>query len=408
MSESEPAPVGDGVEVAGEGEKIPEETKPDDASAVVEKYDDDESSSSEDEDKAAKDETKDLDGEKDFENNVGEADLSEFDDLLPDDEFKEDSDLTFEPITEALEEDVEKEADSDEEAEVGFTEAAFDDTNHTKRMNVLMSRRSEVYVLHQDVYGEHHYGIDRDADEPKRETKVYLPRDQQNLTDQELEQDITTVIRDWNPEQIGEIVRFNNTSSKFEPATIDRSHMLVHYYEESRLCTKNSEQGEKLEHEHLKKELHDLNPNRSAFKFNDRGAQTARVFTREEVSQTDPPPLMKCTENVNHWEVYDYYSREKEKAAGDDAGKSQIKKALAYAEDGTEIQLKMKVRDTIDGSANQSNELSPMTNILRKMERNVILNAFEDTFIGVCFGSINRYTKTLPQTSNTTRTNPIP
>ena len=100
-------------------------------------------------------------------------------------------------------------------------------------------------------------------------------------------------------------------------------------------------------------------------------------YVQDSDAQTEPPPLIRFGENVSQWEIFDYYKSEADRAKQTENANKTTSVLENKVED--EIVLRRKVRDNLDRtSTSAQNELANMTNILRKMERIVNQNAYED------------------------------
>lgn len=111
--------------------------------------------------------------------------------------------------------------------------------------------------------------------------RVFVPKAQISiLSEAALEEDVTKILQDHNPEQPGELVRFNYKAMSYEPVQRDKDSLLVHFYDECRIRRLDTDEGQRLHKQQKLRELRGPKKYFSAFKYNDRAAQTALLITK--------------------------------------------------------------------------------------------------------------------------------
>ncbi|KAJ3334350.1 cytoplasmic dynein with WD40 domain [Blyttiomyces sp. JEL0837] len=158
--------------------------------------------------------------------------------------------------------------------------------------------------------------------------KVLLkPPGQLQLTDQELNEELTRILNANNPHAPQNIARYNNKERTFK-ASPNVDHFVIHFEFDGYWVFKGDEasaaesltiaaaggEGETPEEEKKK------GPLRNQFNFSERAAQTINNPYRERGTNTEPPPHRTFSYTVNQWSIFDAYMedlQQKEKAAKD-------------------------------------------------------------------------------------------
>lgn len=158
------------------------------------------------------------------------------------------------------------------------------------------------------------------------ERKVVKPPNQLELTEEELSQEILTVLKSSNPQAPKSIVRYDFGEQCFKPeALVDQ--FVIHYRTDGWLLHQDSEDG-KEQLETKKKEeaaLEDFKQAiskaseadeqeakqyRNQFNFTERAAQTYNHGTRDRQAATEPPTVLTYSGSTTQWEIYDAYKND--------------------------------------------------------------------------------------------------
>ncbi|KAJ3416508.1 cytoplasmic dynein with WD40 domain [Chytridiales sp. JEL 0842] len=171
--------------------------------------------------------------------------------------------------------------------------------------------------------------------------KVLLkPPGQLQLSEAELNEELTRILNANNPHAPQNIARYNNKEMTFK-ASPNVDHLLVHFEFDGYLLYKGDDptyqdsksdgatssaaattstgtgEGETGEGGEEKKPR---GPLRNQFNFSERAAQTLNNPFRERSTNTEPPPQRDFNFTVNQWSIYDAYMEDllqKEKAVKD-------------------------------------------------------------------------------------------
>mmetsp|Transcript_22365 Transcript_22365/g.26943 ORF Transcript_22365/g.26943 Transcript_22365/m.26943 type:complete len:668 (+) Transcript_22365:178-2181(+) len=170
-----------------------------------------------------------------------------------------------------------------------------------------------------------------DFEPPARE--VVVPKEQLQLSDEALEEEITKMLTANNPTAATNIARFSfkERTYKFEPMV---DQMMMHYQSEGYVLHRSSDDAkrqldlEKLEAEaqaEFEKALAApkdddavANPDeskalRNQFNFSERAAQTQNNPARDRSTSTEPPPTASFNASCTQWEIYDAYMEDMER-----------------------------------------------------------------------------------------------
>eukprot|EP00842_Homolaphlyctis_polyrhiza_P006701 jgi/Hompol1/7031/HPOL_002404-RA len=170
--------------------------------------------------------------------------------------------------------------------------------------------------------------------------KVLLkPPGQLQLTDKELEEELTRILNANNPHAPQNIARYNNKERVFK-ASPNMDHIVFHFEFDGYLIYRGGDEiaaetkpGEvtaidtvtkpvavqqSTETDGADEEKKSKAPLRNQFNFSERAAQTVNNPYRERSTNTEPPPQRTYSMMVNQWSIFDSYAEDiqlKEKAA---------------------------------------------------------------------------------------------
>ena len=146
------------------------------------------------------------------------------------------------------------------------------------------------------------------------------PREQLLLTDKELQEEFTKILRADNPEAPKNIIRFSHKekSFKLEPQV---EQLEVHYSQEGCLLNASSDDAKKQkEREEDEKQAaareaekkkaeggegadESADQLRNQFNFSERASQTLNNALRDRGTMTEPPPSVEYSSQCNQWEM---------------------------------------------------------------------------------------------------------
>jgi len=214
---------------------------------------------------------------------------------------------------------------------------------------------------------------------------IIRPPDQvQGLTEKDLSEEHTRVLKADNPQAPDNLARFNHKEKtyKFDP-TVDQTAislslegLLLHVESDD---LKRQKQAEDMEKEAIVKEAErrkaeggeaeadDARGLRNQFNFSERASQTLNPGLRERGTITEPPASVEYAAIATQWEIYDSYmeDQERQKQAKD---KSKAKKPAEEKDDAAG-----GARDSDD--VVHSENLATAAKILERMANQ---NAFDD------------------------------
>uniref|UniRef100_A0A672KFW9 Dynein, axonemal, intermediate chain 1, paralog 2 n=1 Tax=Sinocyclocheilus grahami TaxID=75366 RepID=A0A672KFW9_SINGR len=142
-------------------------------------------------------------------------------------------------------------------------------------------------------------GLDTAEGEEWMQGKTLVkPPDQLDLTEAELNEEITRVLTANNPNAPQNVIRY---SFKVTAASLQLIEMMV-----LNLDDLKSSRPDNVVFKAGKREQKLTNQ----FNFNERASQTLNNPPRDISCQTDPPPRANFSAIANHWEIYDFYVEE--------------------------------------------------------------------------------------------------
>ncbi|KAI9345238.1 WD40-repeat-containing domain protein [Obelidium mucronatum] len=164
--------------------------------------------------------------------------------------------------------------------------------------------------------------------------KVLLkPPGQLQLTEPELEEELTRILNANNPHAPQNIARYNNKEKIFK-ASPNVDHFVVHFEfdggNRSSACRNNDRINRNRNRRGRASRLSSCSRRRkeakrtlrNQFNFSERASQTINNPYRERSTNTDPPPARVFSYTVNQWSIFDAYMEDlqaKEKATKEKA-----------------------------------------------------------------------------------------
>lgn len=224
--------------------------------------------------------------------------------------------------------------------------------------------------------------------------KVLLkPPGQLQLTEKELDEELTIILNSNNPHAPQNISRYNNKERIFKTSPyVD--HFVVHFEFDGYLIYKEKDEVDSSHAETgtdsatgtdgagdvvtfvaiLEEEKKSKGPLRNQFNFSERASQTINNPYRERSTNTEPPPARVFSDTVNQWSIFDAYMEDLQAKE-----KSIKEKAKAAPSKGNKDDDKQNVLPT----ENNHNEDAYYKNLeLKKamiiIERMANQNTFDD------------------------------
>ena len=146
------------------------------------------------------------------------------------------------------------------------------------------------------------------------------PREQLQLTDKELQEEFTKILRADNPEAPKTIIRFSHKEKCFKlDPSVDQ--LELHFQQEGCLLNSSSDEAKKqkereddekaAEAKELEKKKaeggdaadEDATSLRNQFNFSERASQTLNNALRDRGTMTEPPPSVEYSSQCNQWEM---------------------------------------------------------------------------------------------------------
>jgi len=226
----------------------------------------------------------------------------------------------------------------------------------------------------------------------KQASAVVVPEDQLELSEKEMEEEHTRILRANNPLAPDNIARFSNKERtyKFDPM-VSQTH--VHFELEGNMMHKDSEdakrqlareetieQNMKAAQEAIEKqnaeasgdEDEKLEDVRNDFNFAERGLQTTNNPPKAKGTMTVPPPAVGFSATATQWEIYDAYVTDLENQA-----KEKLRQEKGKKKKGGDKKPAAKQEEK--SSMNEDHiHSAKMFRSLKIVERMVNQNSFDD------------------------------
>jgi len=211
------------------------------------------------------------------------------------------------------------------------------------------------------------------------------PPEQLELSETELKEELTKVLRADNPTAPHNIVRFSHKEKVFKSdASVDQT--ILHYQQEGLLLHPKSDEAIKQkdlmdeardaankEAEKRKaagkEEDEDARGLRNQFNFTERNSQTLNQAIKQKDTMTEPPPSVEYSAQATQWEMFDDYMTDQERKR--ELAEKHQKKGKGKEEKAADKEDK-KGQET---GVIQSSEMAHAAKILERM---VNLNTYED------------------------------
>ena len=218
-------------------------------------------------------------------------------------------------------------------------------------------------------------------------TILIKPREQLQLTDKELAEEFTMVLRADNPEAPSNIVRFSHKERCFKfDATVDQ--LEIHFAQDGHLLHMSSDDAKKQkdredeEKTAMAKDIErkkaeggedqdDSTQLRNQFNFSERASQTLNNALRERGTMTEPPPSVEYSAQCTQWEMFDAYTEDLDRKREQESKKGKKEKKEEKAEVEKATAAKDESKDNIVHSA-------AMAHASKILERMANQNTFAD------------------------------
>uniref|UniRef100_A0A3Q3BMK1 Dynein axonemal intermediate chain 1 n=1 Tax=Kryptolebias marmoratus TaxID=37003 RepID=A0A3Q3BMK1_KRYMA len=215
------------------------------------------------------------------------------------------------------------------------------------------------------------------------------PEDQPELTEDELNEEITRILTANNPHAPQNIARYSFKERSYKPISVV-DQMAVLFVLESSLLHEDSDEARRLRVKQglLKEDGGDVEeageedrPDSSAskadkkepkltnqFNFSERASQTLNNPQMERICQTEPPPRNNFSATANQWEIYDAYFQELQKQEKN----KEKQKGTQAKKDNDKSKKKVVLTET------QTDDLSKVSDASKIFERMVNQNTLDD------------------------------
>lgn len=233
------------------------------------------------------------------------------------------------------------------------------------------------------------------------ETRVLQkPDDQLELTDVELKEEITRVLKANNPHAPQNIVRFSYKEKTYKPIP-HVEQIAIHFQMNGNLIHKESEEAKRqmtrksdssTAEVAVKSEVKDAEVSAkkadededeegkpkgqgekkasNQFNFSERASQTYNNPYRERTTMTEPPPRLNFSSNVSQWEIFDAYQEDFE---NQQKNKTEVKRTIIGKQTSDKKNKKLNVND-----ADSDNWRMAIQKSAKIIERMVNQNTFDE------------------------------
>jgi len=210
------------------------------------------------------------------------------------------------------------------------------------------------------------------------------PREQLQMSDKDLSEEFTKILRADNPEAPKNIVRFSHREKTFklDPAV---DQLAYHFCQEGCMLNVSSDDAKKQkereedERQAMMKELdkkkaegadaeEDATNLRNQFNFSERASQTLNNTLRHRGTMTEPPPSVEYSSQCTQWEMYDAYIEDLERKKEMEGKKGKKDKGKETA----------KKKTTQEGGSDDIVHSAAMAHAAKILERMANQNTFAD------------------------------
>jgi dynein intermediate chain 1 len=223
------------------------------------------------------------------------------------------------------------------------------------------------------------------------------PEEQMELSEKEMEEEITRVLTANDPNVPNNITKYNykDKAYKQDPEG-PMDHLAFHFSMDGCSLFKTSEEAEqqkqqeetkKMEADRQRKEaaqealdageedMEDVpKTGKNQFNYSERAAQTVNNGVRSRGVATQPPPVVGFANTVTQWDIFDAYIQEfKNQLAEEEAAKSVLQKRHRQGNEGESAEVKTRKEGDMVHS-------QKMSNALKILERMANQNAEDEVF----------------------------
>jgi len=278
----------------------------------------------------------------------------------------------------------------------------------SKLSQIAVESRSRLRASSRVNYGDG--DGDGDGDEWLQAKDPVKPHDQLDLTEEELKQEFTRLLRGDNPNAPDNIIRFSHKEREFSKiAQVEQLSM--HFALDGKLTHVDSDEarrfkarknirskaekpetvesgvgpdeGEDVEGDGAEDEeeiVDDAEPPkvlRNQFNFSERASQTFNYTTKERCVATEPPPRSNFNGSCTQWEIYDAYVIEKARQAEAKEKKKPKHDDKPAAQEVGSFDRSSQISEENSGLWAASSKVVSLEGA-KKIERMVNQNTFDD------------------------------
>ena len=230
--------------------------------------------------------------------------------------------------------------------------------------------------------------------------RIVRPENQLNLTEEQLDEELTRVLTANDPNVPNNITKYNYKEKAYkQDPEGPMDHVAFHFQlngcslhkdSEDAIQQQQLEETKRMEADRLKKEAvqeaqeageEDIEADipktgKNQFNFSERAAQTFNNVLRSRGVATQPPPVVQFIATVTQWDIYDAYMSDlKNVQQEEEQNKNADKRKATSGQSGSEdssAQTKGKENDMVHSQK--------MSNALKILERMVNQNAEDEIF----------------------------
>jgi len=214
------------------------------------------------------------------------------------------------------------------------------------------------------------------------------PREQVQLSEKELGEELTKILRADNPEAPKNLIRFSHKEKLFKlDPSVDQLELhfaqegnLLHMQSDDAKKQKEKEEDEKstAAKEAEKKKAEgaedgdDATNLRNQFNFSERASQTLNNALRDRGTMTEPPPSVEYSSQCTQWEMYDAYMEDIER-------KKELEGKKGKKDKGAQPTKKQSVQESGSEDVVHSSAMAHAAKILERMaNQNTFADVTED------------------------------
>ena len=230
--------------------------------------------------------------------------------------------------------------------------------------------------------------------------RIVRPENQLNLTEEQLDEELTRVLTANDPNVPNNITKYNYKEKAYkQDPEGPMDHVAFHFQlngcslhkdSEDAIQQQQLEETKRMEADRLKKEAvqeaqeageEDIEADipktgKNQFNFSERAAQTFNNVLRSRGVATQPPPVVQFIATVTQWDIYDAYMSDlKNVQQEEEQNKNADKRKATSGQSGSEDSSAQK-----KGKENDMVHSQKMSNALKILERMVNQNAEDEIF----------------------------